>query len=324
MERTTKLEVGKSTFETPIYLVYTRNGTVPNITSDILEDLLSPSIFSLTFWDLNQNLSVIKKFQSEEKKELKDYYNMNKFTFFIQTRDPLHKNSNYKITDNFVYGETQNGVQKLKFEEYFQAIKTLNPEFFSCIYDLHPKKDKSNLLLSIGKKYAMKEKDSKMFVSFLGCKNENTLERIKKFTKEIDDSVYGITFQDLGKNQKEVLDNLEKCVQILDKEHSSKPRMICGQDHPHLILESIERGVDIFDGCFPFISADFGYALIFPIDIVNKKYDMTMNLRDLKYELDTAPLVEGCKCLTCKDHTRAYIHHLLNTKEMTGDVLLTM
>lgn len=324
MERTTKIEVGKSTFETPIYLVYTRNGTVPNITSDILEDLIPPSLFSLTFWELNQNLSVIQEFQKQSKKELKDYYNMNKFSFFIQVRDPLHRNSNYKCTENFVYGETQNGVQKLKFEEYYQAIKVLKPDFFTCLYDLHPKKDKSNDLLTNGKKFAKKEGVKNMFAPFLGCKKESTEDRMKKFVSQIDESIYGVSFMDLGSNQKETLDNLEKCVKLLDKDHPSKLRMHNGQDHPHLILESIERGIDIFDGCFPFISADFGYGLVFPLETVNKKYDLKINLRDLKYELDTSPLVEGCKCLTCRDHTRAYIHHLLNTKEMTGDVLLSM
>merc|ERR1711988_1537235 len=48
----------------------------------------------------------------------------------------------------------------------------------------------------------------------------------------------------------------------------------------------------------------------------------TLNLRLACYAMDCRPLVENCKCITCRDHTRAYIHHLLNAKEMLGEVLL--
>lgn len=40
--------------------------------------------------------------------------------------------------------------------------------------------------------------------------------------------------------------------------------------------------------------------------------------------LDKGPLVAGCSCFTCKNHSRAYIHHLLQTHEMLAGVLLEM
>ena len=43
-----------------------------------------------------------------------------------------------------------------------------------------------------------------------------------------------------------------------------------------------------------------------------------------KYNKDLTPLVLDCKCYTCKNHTRAYISHLIKHKEMTGAVLLTI
>lgn len=49
-----------------------------------------------------------------------------------------------------------------------------------------------------------------------------------------------------------------------------------------------------------------------------------LNLRDKRYQLDKSPLVPGCECYACKHHTRAYVHHLLNTHEMLGAVLLTV
>lgn len=38
--------------------------------------------------------------------------------------------------------------------------------------------------------------------------------------------------------------------------------------------------------------------------------------------MDKGPLVAGCSCFTCRNHTRAYLHHLLHTHEILGSVLL--
>ena len=40
--------------------------------------------------------------------------------------------------------------------------------------------------------------------------------------------------------------------------------------------------------------------------------------------LDDGPLVAGCGCFTCRNHTRAYLHHLVHAHEMLASVLLEM
>ncbi|GFR45626.1 hypothetical protein Agub_g7033 [Astrephomene gubernaculifera] len=47
-----------------------------------------------------------------------------------------------------------------------------------------------------------------------------------------------------------------------------------------------------------------------------------INLWSTSYRLDTAPLLPGCGCSACRQHTRAYLHHLLQAHEMLADVLL--
>ena len=47
-----------------------------------------------------------------------------------------------------------------------------------------------------------------------------------------------------------------------------------------------------------------------------------MNLWALAYRADTRAIVPGCRCFTCRHHSRAYIHHLLQAHEMTAQVLL--
>lgn len=55
---------------------------------------------------------------------------------------------------------------------------------------------------------------------------------------------------------------------------------------------------------------------------LNKKYEIS--LADEMYADDFTPISRSCSCLTCQKHTRAYIHHLLNTRELLGPVLLTI
>ncbi|KAL4422828.1 hypothetical protein ABPG75_009025 [Micractinium tetrahymenae] len=52
--------------------------------------------------------------------------------------------------------------------------------------------------------------------------------------------------------------------------------------------------------------------------------DSKINLWSLAYRTDARPLLPGCSCFACANHTRAYLHHLLQTHEMTAQVLLEL
>lgn len=49
-----------------------------------------------------------------------------------------------------------------------------------------------------------------------------------------------------------------------------------------------------------------------------------MDLNKEEHKTEKAPLVEGCKCYTCKNYTRAYIYHMLEVKEMNANILLAI
>jgi queuine tRNA-ribosyltransferase subunit QTRTD1 len=51
---------------------------------------------------------------------------------------------------------------------------------------------------------------------------------------------------------------------------------------------------------------------------------LLLSSRSLAYRLDSGPLVGGCSCFTCSNHSRAYLHHLLHVHEMLAEVLLEM
>lgn len=93
------------------------------------------------------------------------------------------------------------------------------------------------------------------------------------------------------------------------------------------ILRGISEGIDIFDGSYPSKKTEEGNALIFTLENDDFTRDNTersqfLCLYDEKYKTDFRPLLPSCKCYTCRNHTRAYIHHLLVAHEMLATVLL--
>jgi queuine tRNA-ribosyltransferase len=49
----------------------------------------------------------------------------------------------------------------------------------------------------------------------------------------------------------------------------------------------------------------------------------TLNLRNARHAEDKAPLDSACRCPACRDHSRAYLHHLTKAGEILGAMLLT-
>jgi queuine/archaeosine tRNA-ribosyltransferase len=54
----------------------------------------------------------------------------------------------------------------------------------------------------------------------------------------------------------------------------------------------------------------------------DKDRSWTMDMSNFRYSRDTRPLIVGCECFACKNHTRAYIQHLVTVKELLGEILL--
>ena len=94
-----------------------------------------------------------------------------------------------------------------------------------------------------------------------------------------------------------------------------KPRYVMGIGSIDYILESISMGVDMFDCVLPTRLARHG-ALMTSCGRVN--------IRDKQYERDFTSLDSQCDCPTCKNYTKAYLHHLYKSEEILGKRLLSL
>lgn len=88
-----------------------------------------------------------------------------------------------------------------------------------------------------------------------------------------------------------------------------KIRYLMGVGTPVNILESVARGVDLFDCVMPSRNARHGQLFT---------WEGIRNLNNAKYELDNNPIDEHCDCPVCQNFSRAYIRHLLKSGEMLG------
>ena len=90
---------------------------------------------------------------------------------------------------------------------------------------------------------------------------------------------------------------------------ADKPRYLMGVGTPGNIIEGVARGVDLFDCVMPSRNARHGHLFT---------WNGIINLNNAKYALDDSPIDSECDCPTCQNFSRAYVKHLLKSKEMLG------
>lgn len=93
------------------------------------------------------------------------------------------------------------------------------------------------------------------------------------------------------------------------------PRYLMGVGKPEDIVEAVRRGVDMFDCVMPTRNARNAHIFT--------RFGV-LRLRNSRYKTDTQPIDPSCNCYTCKNYSRAYLHHLDKCNEMLGSRLNTI
>jgi len=165
---------------------------------------------------------------------------------------------------------------------------------------------------SMACKKAHTKEDQALFGIVQGALYEE-LRKLSVFeTLEIGFDGYAIGGLSVGERFDETLKILDVVLPLLPFE---APRYFMGLGTPELILEAVERGVDMFDCVYPTRVGRHGVAM---------KWKGKLNMRSAVYKEDKNPIDERCGCYTCRNFSRAYIHHLITRKEVTGMTLLTI
>ena len=93
------------------------------------------------------------------------------------------------------------------------------------------------------------------------------------------------------------------------------PRYLMGVGSPDCLVEGVLRGIDMFDCVLPTRTARNGTAYTSAGKI---------NIRNLKYREDFSPLDENCDCYCCRNFSKAYLRHLVQSDEILGGRMLSL
>jgi queuine tRNA-ribosyltransferase len=115
---------------------------------------------------------------------------------------------------------------------------------------------------------------------------------------------YAIGGLAVGETAAEMYDTIE-----LVEEHMppDKPRYLMGVGTPANIIESVARGIDMFDCVMPSRNGRHGRLYT---------WNGVMNINNERYKSDGAPVEDGCQCPLCSRYSRAYLRHLFRAGEM--------
>ena len=94
-----------------------------------------------------------------------------------------------------------------------------------------------------------------------------------------------------------------------------KPRYLMGVGSPEDLVESVARGVDMFDCVLPTRVARNGALFT--------KYGR-INVGNRRFSQQIAPIEEDCDCYCCINYSTAYVWHLFKAKEILGLRLATV
>mgnify|MGYP002622132623 CR=1 FL=1 len=122
---------------------------------------------------------------------------------------------------------------------------------------------------------------------------------------------YAIGGLAVGEGHEAMLATLDATTPLLP---GDRPRYLMGVGKPKDIVESVARGVDMFDCVIPTRSGRHGQAW---------SDSGPLNITNARFAEDTTPLDETSVCPASRDYSKAYLHHLFKANELLGQVLLS-
>jgi len=140
---------------------------------------------------------------------------------------------------------------------------------------------------------------------------ENLRRESAEALKAIGFDGYAVGGLAVGEGQETTFRVLDFTLPLLPED---RPRYLMGVGKPADLVGAVARGIDLFDCVLPTRSGrtEQAFTRFGPVTLSNARH------RD-----DPRPLDDRCACPACRKHSRAYLHHLINAKEILGAMLLT-
>ncbi len=159
---------------------------------------------------------------------------------------------------------------------------------------------------------AQVREDQALFGIVQGGTTRELRERSAQGLLPCDFPGYAIGGLSVGESPAEMYETLNWTVPLLPED---RPRYLMGVGRPIDLIESVLRGVDLFDCVMPTRNGRNATAFTF---------SGRVRMRNRKHQRDDSPLDAECECLVCRQFSRAYLRHLFISGEMLGPILLSI
>lgn len=310
--RVGKLKIGNKEIETPFFMPAATKATGKHITTDDYNQIgIKTIICNALILSLRPGTEVIKEIG------LHKFMNFNNIIFTDC--------GGFQMSRNIFLGKSKKG---LHFRSPFDEHKfLLTPK---KIMEIQLQLDSNvAMMLDDMSPYGVSEEEAREAMENTHRWGQESLEWHQKLKGESKQLLFGIVqgnfFPKLREESAKFINSLdfdgiaiggvaigepkEKMHQAVDAAlphiTEKKPRYVMGVGSPKEILELIGKGIDCFDSVYPTKMARHNH-------LFTKKGALIID--QTKYAQDFS-FIDDCNCHTCKNYTRAYIHHLTKINE---------
>ena len=233
-----------------------------------------------------------------------------------------------KITEEGVYFQSHidGSKQFLSPETSIEIQEKLGADLIIAFDDLESPKysyEETKKSLELTEKWLIRSKIAHKNSSQLlyGVTHGGTFKDLRiRSAKFNDDNFDAIALGGAHKNKQNMHEIVDWTVQNISEE---KPRHMLGIGEVDDLFELIERGIDTFDCVVP---TRLGRTVFFfvspPLGSVKNRFRTDIDKQ--QFAKDQKPLDPNCKCYTCQNFTRGYIHHLFRSRELLSYTLLSL
>ncbi|MCF8305052.1 MAG: tRNA guanosine(34) transglycosylase Tgt [Ignavibacteriales bacterium] len=313
--------------ETPVFMPVGTQGTVKAVNNSTLKDIIDPYIILSNTYHLYlrpgvevlNNAGGLHNFMNWDRPILTDsggfqIYSLSQLR--IIKEEGAYFRSHLDGSKHFFSPESVIDIQRKIGSDIMMPLDECTP--FPCDYKYAV--DSVNLT----SRWALRNKDAfeathplygfkqYLFGIIQGSIHKELRQKSAEDLLKIDFDGYSIGGLAVGEPPEVMYDIVDFTTNIIP---SHKPRYLMGVGRPENILESISRGVDMFDCVMPTRNARNAYLFT---------SDGYINMKNARYKNDFTPLDENCDCYTCRNHTKAYLRHLFVSSEILALELATI
>ncbi|WP_426358130.1 tRNA guanosine(34) transglycosylase Tgt [Pseudocolwellia sp. HL-MZ19] len=315
-----RLTFSRGTVETPAFMPVGTYGTVKGMKTEEVADTGAEIILGNTFHlmlrpgtEIIEQHGGLHNFINWDKPILTDSGGFQVFSLGAMR----------KITEEGVkFSSPVNGEKiMLTPERSMEVQKSLGSDVVMIFDECTPypaTHQESQVSMELSLRWAQRSKDahgdnpSALFGIVQGGMYEDLREVSVNGLKAIDFDGYAIGGLSVGEPKEDMIRILDHTAPLIP---DNKPRYLMGVGKPEDLVEGVRRGIDMFDCVMPTRNARNGHLFV---------TDGVIKIRNARHKTDTGPLDPECDCYTCKNYSRAYLHHLDKCKEILGSQLNTL